>query len=106
MLFRSTAIQDELDTLKKVKTWGIVERPKERNVIKNKWVFRIKKDSAGKVEDSLLRVSHKCTALIITTHGHPWQNSDQSGFYLPLPLNTDGLLICSISTALIGREFA
>ena len=43
-------IQEELITLEKAKTWSIIERPKERNVVKNKWVFRIKKDAAGKVE--------------------------------------------------------
>ena len=45
-----TAIQEELATLKKAETWEIVERPKERNIVKNKWVFRIKKDAAGAVE--------------------------------------------------------
>ena len=45
-----TAIQEELATLKRSGTWEIVERPKERNIVKNKWVFRIKKDAAGKVE--------------------------------------------------------
>ena len=44
------AIQEELSALKKAGTWGIVERPKERNIVKSKWVFRIKKDAAGKVE--------------------------------------------------------
>ena len=29
-------IQEELTTLKKVRTWGIVERPRERNIVKNK----------------------------------------------------------------------
>ena len=37
------AIQDELNALKKAGTWGVVERPKGRNIVKNKWVFRIKK---------------------------------------------------------------
>ena len=44
------AIQDELNALKKAGTWGVVERPKGRNIVKNKWVFQIKKDAAGKVE--------------------------------------------------------
>jgi Reverse transcriptase (RNA-dependent DNA polymerase) len=44
------AIKAELDALKKAGTWGVVERPKGRNVVKNKWVFRIKKDGNGKVE--------------------------------------------------------
>ena len=43
-------IKEELDTLKKAGMWSIVERPKPRNVVKNKWVFRYKKNSAGKVE--------------------------------------------------------
>ena len=44
------AIQAELDTLTKMKTWQVVERPKGRNVIQCKWVFKIKKDAEGKIE--------------------------------------------------------
>ena len=44
------AIQEELATLKKAGTWEIVDRPKDRNIVKNKWVFRIKKNAAGEVE--------------------------------------------------------
>jgi Reverse transcriptase (RNA-dependent DNA polymerase) len=44
------AIQEEFKALETAGTWGIVERPKIRNIIKNKWVFRIKKDTTGKVE--------------------------------------------------------
>jgi Reverse transcriptase (RNA-dependent DNA polymerase) len=43
-------IKAELDALKKAGTWGVVEWPKRRNIVKNKWVFRIKKDDTGKVE--------------------------------------------------------
>jgi Reverse transcriptase (RNA-dependent DNA polymerase) len=43
-------IKAELDALKKAGTWGVVEQPRGRNIVKNKWVFRIKKDGAGKVE--------------------------------------------------------
>ena len=43
-------ICEELDALQKAGTWVIVERPKGRNIVKNKWMFEIKKDSAGKVE--------------------------------------------------------
>lgn len=31
-------IKEELENLKKAGTWIIVERPKEKNVVKNKWV--------------------------------------------------------------------
>ena len=44
------AIQAELDALMKMKTWQVVERPKGRNVIQCKWVFKIKKDAEGKIE--------------------------------------------------------
>ena len=44
------AIKTELDALKKAGTWGIVERPKGRNIVKCKWVFKIKKDAAGNIE--------------------------------------------------------
>ena len=53
------AIQEELITLEKAKTWSIIERLKEHNVIKNKWVFRIKKDAAGKVEQYKMRLIAK-----------------------------------------------
>ena len=44
------AIQEELKNLQEAGTWIIVERPEGRNIVKNKWVFRIKKDAAGKIE--------------------------------------------------------
>ena len=44
------AIQAELNALTKTKTWQVVERPKGRNVIQCKWVFKIKKDAEGKIE--------------------------------------------------------
>ena len=44
------ATHEELNNLQKAGTWTIVERPKDRNIVKNKWVFRIKKDPAGKIK--------------------------------------------------------
>ena len=44
------AIKAELDALKKAGTWGVVERPRGRNIVASKWVFRIKKDAIGKIE--------------------------------------------------------
>ncbi|RWS19579.1 Retrovirus-related Pol polyprotein from transposon TNT 1-94-like protein, partial [Leptotrombidium deliense] len=38
-----------MDSLKKNKTWNLVERPVDRNVVKNRWVFRTKKNSDGSV---------------------------------------------------------
>ena len=78
------AIQEELGALKRAGTWGIVKRPKGRNIVRNGFLKSRKTQqerlSATKL-NLLLRVSHRCTGLIIMTRGHPWQNSAQSVFY-------------------------
>ena len=43
-------IKAELEALKKVGTWGVVERLRGRNIVACKWVLHIKKDVAGKIE--------------------------------------------------------
>jgi Reverse transcriptase (RNA-dependent DNA polymerase) len=43
------AIQEELDTLHKAGTWSLEEAPPGVNVVGSKWVFKAKKDAAGKV---------------------------------------------------------
>lgn len=41
------AIESELESLKTNETWELVKPPKDKNVIGNKWVFRIKTDESG-----------------------------------------------------------
>ena len=53
------AIHKELSSLKAAKTWILVERPKDRNVVGSKWVLRLKRDSEGKVEKHKARVVAK-----------------------------------------------
>lgn len=43
------AMNEELDQLEKNKTWELVPRPKNKNVIGTKWVFRNKLNEDGKV---------------------------------------------------------
>ena len=54
-----TAIHKELNNLQKAGTWEIVERPKDRNIVKNRWVFRIKKDAAEKCKQYKARLVAK-----------------------------------------------
>jgi Reverse transcriptase (RNA-dependent DNA polymerase) len=41
---------DELGQLKHAETWEPIEKPKEVNVIGSKWVYRVKKNSAGEID--------------------------------------------------------
>ncbi|KAF0728525.1 hypothetical protein Ae201684P_016080 [Aphanomyces euteiches] len=44
------AMQLEVDNLIGNGTWELVDRPKDINIVSNKWVFNIKYDSAGEIE--------------------------------------------------------
>ena len=42
------AIKEELDQIENNETWELVPRPKDKNVIGTKWVFRSKMNEQGK----------------------------------------------------------
>ena len=44
------AMQEEIETLHKNKTWDLVPLPQGRKAISNKWVYKIKRDSNDQVE--------------------------------------------------------
>jgi hypothetical protein len=44
------AINAELKSLDEAHTWDIVPRPKNTNIISSKWVFKIKRNAAGKID--------------------------------------------------------
>ena len=44
------AIQEEMNYLHKNKTYELVELPKGKNALRNKWVFKPKKDSENLVK--------------------------------------------------------
>lgn len=31
-------------------TWSLVEKPKDKKILTNRWVFKIKRDSSGKIQ--------------------------------------------------------
>ena len=43
------ATNEEIEQIEKNKTWTLVPRPKDKNVIRTKWVFRNKLNEDGKV---------------------------------------------------------
>jgi hypothetical protein len=43
-------MDEKLASLKKNKAWGLTEIPSNRNIIQNRWVFKLKHDSSGGVQ--------------------------------------------------------
>ena len=44
------AVNAELKSLNEAHTWNVVERPAKTNVVSCKWVFKIKKNTAGEID--------------------------------------------------------
>ena len=45
----SKVMEEEIEQIQKNKIWSLVPRPKDKNVIGTKWVFRNKLDENGEV---------------------------------------------------------
>ena len=45
-----TAMHEEMEALQRNKTWELVQLPKGRKAIGNKWVYKIKRDGNDQVE--------------------------------------------------------
>ena len=54
-----SAMQVEMDSLLKNNTWELVPYPNHRNVIANKWIYRIKYNSNGEIEKYKARLVAK-----------------------------------------------
>ncbi|MDF3686357.1 reverse transcriptase domain-containing protein, partial [Enterobacter hormaechei] len=50
------AMEEEIDQIKKNKTWSLVPRPVDKNVIGTKWVFRNKLDENGEITRNKARL--------------------------------------------------
>ena len=44
------AMQEELESLAKNDVWTLVDRPRNCNIVSNRWVYRIKRSPEGKIE--------------------------------------------------------
>ena len=50
------AMNEEIEKIEKKKTWTLVPRPKNKNVIGTKWVFRNKLNEEGQVSRNKARL--------------------------------------------------
>ena len=50
------AMNEEIEQIEKNKTWTLVPRPKDKNVIGTKWVFRNKLNEDGQVSRNKARL--------------------------------------------------
>jgi hypothetical protein len=62
--FWNKAMNEELDQIEKNDTWELVPRPKNKNVIRTKWVFRNKLNEDGQVTRNKARLVCKGYAQI------------------------------------------
>jgi len=56
-----TAMEDEISSLKQNHTWTLVEPPKDRKIIHNKWIFRIKTKPDGSIDRYKARLVKGCS---------------------------------------------
>ena len=50
------AMKEEIEQIEKNKTWSLVPRPKDKNVIGTKWIFRNKQNENGEVTRNKARL--------------------------------------------------
>jgi hypothetical protein len=54
-----SAIEAEMDALRRNHTWDVVDRPTDRKIVDSKWVFKIKRLSDGSVDKFKARLVAK-----------------------------------------------
>lgn len=63
-------LADELNSLKRNETWTLVEAPKDRKPIRNKWVFRLKIKPDGSVDRYKARLVIKGCSRVLISQRH------------------------------------
>lgn len=83
------AIESELQSLKKNGTWTLHPKPKEKNIVDCKWVFRIKRDDNGNIE--------RYKARLVAKGYSQKKNYDYTETYAPVARITTFRIMLSIA---------
>ena len=54
-----SAMKAELEAMKEQDVWTIVPEPKDRNIVGSKWVYKIKRDANGNIDQYKARLVAK-----------------------------------------------
>ena len=85
-----TAIKSELKSLEDAQTWRVVERPSGVNVVGCKWVFKIKRNTAGEIDKYKARLVAKGYSQV--------QGVDYDNTYAPVARLSSLHMILAIAT--------
>lgn len=55
----TVAVNEELKLLQKNQTWNLVERPVNRKILKNRWIFKVKLKADGTIDQYKARLVGK-----------------------------------------------
>jgi hypothetical protein len=83
------AVNVELNSLKQNKTWILVDRPKNKNIVGCKWVFRIKRNNKNEIE--------KYKARLVAQGFSQKYGSDYSETFAPVAKMTSFRILMSIA---------
>jgi len=72
-------MQTEYDALMENNTWTLVSRPKDKKVIKSKWVFKVKRHQDGSVD--------KFKARLVARGDQQHEGTDFNEIFAPVARN-------------------
>lgn len=82
-------MDEEMDSLLRNNTWEIVPAPKDRKIVSNKWVFKIKRDAQGKID--------RCKARLVAGGFSQKYSTDYDEVFAPVVRQTTLRVLLTIA---------
>lgn len=84
------AMQEEIDSLKRMGTWKLVEPPEGRKIVGCKWVFKIKYNADGSIA--------RCKARLVAQGFSQIEGVDYTETFAPVARYTSFRVVLTLST--------